>query len=352
MTESIHRSYYGSRAYSPGKTLRQAPALKSLPILSGATRLPWSSTQGTVPIELMMSHTPESMRFWQKAQVDKIRQKADKTYVPAKFESVDLHQKYDQERFRFAQLPFQTQLWLFMQQGGKWSFIILLPMFLLVSFLGINKPAGSAFTLYVNNVIETFPILMGPWLAFWIIGHVVINYFPRVWFRPPKGPLWELNRRTGLVTIFGYKRHRKEGVIDEFVAPFYEFDAYMITTHDRHGPYYGLLLQHRYEEQHINFHALLGPDDFQQRPCALWDFLQNYMDTSGPIPDIPLFEPYRHLDPVTAIYDQQRGRNPRYWIDMDDATFKAEVDAMWQRVYAIDTFSRPNLMARYVDYGV
>ncbi|EGH15788.1 hypothetical protein PSYMP_29489, partial [Pseudomonas amygdali pv. morsprunorum str. M302280] len=44
----------------------------------------------------------------------------------------------------------------------------------------------------------------------------------------------------------------------------------------------GLLLQHRYEEQHINFHALLGPDDFQQRPCALWDFLQNYMDTSGP----------------------------------------------------------------------
>ncbi|EGI00091.1 hypothetical protein PLA106_28773, partial [Pseudomonas amygdali pv. lachrymans str. M302278] len=39
-------------------------------------------------------------------------------------------------------------------------------------------------------------------------------------------------------------------------------------------------------------------------------------------------------------YDQQRGRNPRYWIDMDDATFKTEVDAMWQRVYAIDTFSR------------
>ncbi|AQX65759.1 hypothetical protein CTI50_25155 [Pseudomonas syringae pv. actinidiae] len=57
----------------------------------------------------------------------------------------------------------------------------------------------------------------------------------------------------------------------------------MITTHDRHGCYHGLLLQHRYEEQRINFHALLGPDDFQQRPCALWDFLQNYMDTSGPI---------------------------------------------------------------------
>ncbi|MCF5806225.1 hypothetical protein GIV20_25130 [Pseudomonas tremae] len=139
--------------------------------------------------------------------------------------------------------------------------------------------------------------------------------------------------------------------MDEFIAPFYEFDAYVITTSNRHGPTYGLLLQHRYEDHKINFHMLMNADDFQQRPCALWDFLQNYMDISGPIPDIPLFEPYRHLDPVTADQDQQRGRNPRYWIDMDDDTFKTEVDAMWQRVYAIDTFSRPNLMARYVDYS-
>ncbi|MGN2432042.1 hypothetical protein [Pseudomonas syringae] len=300
----------------------------------------------------MKSPSPESMRFWQKAQKEKIKQKADGTYVPAIFEEAELHQHYDQERFRFAQLPFRSQAWLFVQQGGKWSFIILMPIFLLVSLLGTDIPTASFITLYFNNIIETFPILMGPWLVLWLVGYNVINHFPKIWFRPPKGPLWELNRRTGLVTIFGYKRHRKEGVIDEFIAPFYEFDAYMVTTRDRHGSYYGLLLQHRYEDQRINFHALLGPDDFQQRPCALWDFLQNYMDVSGPIPDIPLFEPYRHLDPVTASYDQQNGRNPRYWIDMDNDTFKAEVGAMWQRVYAIDTFSRPNLMARYVDYGV
>ncbi|KPX49634.1 hypothetical protein ALP68_200147 [Pseudomonas ficuserectae] len=311
MTKSIHRLYYASHSYSPDNILRQSCALKPRTILSGAIRLPWSSTQEAVPIELMKNSTPESMRFWQKEQIKAIQQKAENTYAPAIFESVDLHQKYDQERFRFTQLPLKTQLWLFMQQGGKWSFIILLPMFLLVSFLGINKPTDSAITLYFNNIIETFPILMAPWLVFWVVGHIVINHFPRLWFRPPKGPLWELNRRTGLITIFGYKRHRKEGVIDEFIAPFYEFDAYMTTTHDRHGCYHGLMLQHRYEEQCINFHALLGPDDFQQRPCALWDFLQNYMDTSGPIPDIPLFEPYRHLDPVTASYDQQRGRRPQ-----------------------------------------
>ncbi|KPW27267.1 Uncharacterized protein ALO59_04368 [Pseudomonas amygdali pv. mellea] len=237
-----------------------------------------------------------------------------------------------------------------MLQFGRGSFFVFLAAFLLTHPLIISASRESWQATTIKLFIEVYPVILGIPLVLWSISHIVVNHFPRLWFCPPKGPDWELNRRTGLVTIFDYKRHRKEGVIDEFVAPFYEFDAYMITTHN-HGPTYGLLLQHRYEDRKINFHMLMNADDFQQRPCALWDFLQNYMDTSGPIPDIPLFEPYRHLDPVTASYDQQRGRDPRYWIDMDDATFKAEVDTMWQRVYAIDTFSRPNLMARYVDYG-
>lgn len=238
-----------------------------------------------------------------------------------------------------------------MHAGGKWSFIILLPIFLLTSLLGIENTTDSAIINYLMHVFDLFPVIMSPWLVFWLIGHIIINHCPRIWFRPPKGPLWELNRRTGLVTIFDYKRHRKEGVIDQFIAPFYEFDAYMITTRDRYGSYHGLLLRHRYEDRQINFHSLLGPDDFKHRPCALWDFLQNYMDVSRPIPDIPLFEAYRHLDPVTEKYDKENGRNPRYWIDMDDDTFKQRVDAMWQRAYAIDTFTRPNLMERYVSYN-
>ncbi|KPW48763.1 hypothetical protein ALO95_03017 [Pseudomonas syringae pv. antirrhini] len=312
----------------------------------------WGHTQAVVPDSILDEPTPAEMRFWEKFRQEKQERTNSGAYVPAPFEGVNLHQKYDQECMRFAQLPAYSKFWIYINLGGKWIFLIFTPFYALIS-LAMHVASKSSYTKvdFLEAFIGGSYFISLPFLLCWIIGHIVINHFPRIWFRPPKGPLWELNRRTGLVTIFGYKRHRKEGVIDEFIAPFYEFDAYMITTHDRHGSYYGLLLQHRYEEQRINFHALLGPDDFQQRPCALWDFLQNYMDTSGPIPDIPLFEPYRHLDPVTAIYDQQRGRNSRYWIDMDDATFKAEVDAMWQRVYAIDTFSRPNLMARYVDYG-
>ncbi|WP_423227826.1 hypothetical protein [Pseudomonas viridiflava] len=285
------------------------------------------------------------MRMWEK------QNNAPAHNAPIPFRDVELHQVYDHERIRFAQLPFRSHFWLFMHAGGKWSFIILLPIFLLTSLLGIENTTDSAIINYFMHVFDLFPVIMSPWLVFWLIGHIVINHCPRIWFRPPKGPLWELNRRTGLVTIFDYKRHRKEGVIDEFIAPFYEFDAYMITTRDRFGSYHGLLLRHRYEDRQINFHSLLGPDDFKHRPCALWDFLQNYMDVSRPIPDIPLFEAYRHLDPVTARYDKENGRNPRYWIDMEDDTFKQQVDAMWQRAYAIDTFTRPNLMERYVSYN-
>ncbi|WP_164454493.1 hypothetical protein [Pseudomonas viridiflava] len=299
----------------------------------------------------MEQSSPASMRFWEETEIEREKQKSHGAYIPRMFEGIELHQKYDQERFRFAQLPLKSQIWLFMLHFGKWGFIMLSPI-TLISHIAVIVAADDSWQVVTTELLTgLYPLVLGIPLLFWLIGHIVVNHCPRIWFRPPKGPLWELNRRTGLVTIFDYKRHRKEGVIDEFIAPFYEFDAYMITTRDRYGSYHGLLLRHRYEDRQINFHSLLGPDDFKHRPCALWDFLQNYMDVSRPIPDIPLFEAYRHLDPVTEKYDKENGRNPRYWIDMDDDTFKQRVDAMWQRAYAIDTFTRPNLMERYVCYN-
>ncbi len=342
MNKSKYTSYYGSFTYEKNKIPRQAsPFRRNV----NGVRLPWGTTSNIIPDGFVAEPAPNEMRMWEK------QNNAPAHNAPIPFRDVELHQVYDHERIRFAQLPFRSHFWLFMHAGGKWSFIILLPIFLLTSLLGIENTTDSAIINYLMHVFDLFPVIMSPWLVFWLIGHIIINHCPRIWFRPPKGPLWELNRRTGLVTIFDYKRHRKEGVIDEFIAPFYEFDAYMITTRDRYSSYYGLLLRHRYEDRQINFHSLLGPDDFKHRPCALWDFLQNYMDVSRPIPDILLFEAYRHLDPVTAVYDKEKGRNPRYWIDMDDNTFKQRVDAMWQRAYAIDTFTRPNLMERYVSYN-
>ena len=74
------------------------------------------------------------------------------------------------------------------------------------------------------------------------------------------------------------------------------------------------------------------------------------MDTSKPLPDIPMWEEFRHLDPVTAEHDRRSGREPRYWREMDEATFKEAVASMTQRVQQLDNLSRPNIMARHVLY--
>ncbi len=48
-----------------------------------------------------------------------------------------------------------------------------------------------------------------------------------------------------------------------------------------------------------------------------WEYMQHFMDISRPLPDVPMFEPFRHKDPVTAEHDRRTGRPERYWRDMD-----------------------------------
>lgn len=351
MTKSEKNTYYEANAYRPDNIPAQDPHTGEKSCFSTEVRLPWGHTQQVIPTEFMDESNPNRMRFWEKVETTKKEQLTNGTYTAPFYERTDVHLRYDHEVLRFALLPFISQLWIYMLQLGKIGCILLSPILVIAHFAFISESSKPWQEVTIELFQEVYPVFLGLPLLCWGAGHIVVNYLPSIWFRPPKGPLWELNRRTGLVTIFDYKRHRKEGVIDEFVAPFYEFDAYMITTRDRHGTYYGLLLRHRYRKQQINFHSLFIADDFKQRPCALWDFFQNYMDTSRPLPDIPYFEAHRHLDPVTAKYDKENGRNPRYWIDMEDDTFKQRVGAMWQLIYSIDTFTRPNLMERNVSYS-
>ncbi|AHI29541.1 hypothetical protein [Marinobacter similis] len=84
---------------------------------------------------------------------------------------------------------------------------------------------------------------------------------------------------------------------------------------------------------------------------AYWDFIQNYMDVTRPLPDFPLIEKYRDMDPVTAEHDRETDRPERYWRDMHMDTFKKKVDRMHTDVTIIDTVSRTNLMEERVRYA-
>ncbi|MBX8575822.1 hypothetical protein K5D47_14510 [Pseudomonas cichorii] len=102
-----------------------------------------------------------------------------------------------------------------------------------------------------------------------------------------------------------------------FVAPFEEFDPVLTLRPSGYGSNdYMITLYHRYTNKKIylatKMHSL-GLD--KANTLAFWDCLQRYMDVTQPLPDLPVLEQSRHLDPVTAAHDASTGRNPRRWRD-------------------------------------
>lgn len=129
-------------------------------------------------------------------------------------------------------------------------------------------------------------------------------------------------RQDGMVTIG--RRFKKP-----FTAPFYEFDPVMqlqVTPHGGHD--YVLWLHHRYSSTKVclanKLHGL-GLD--KQNLYAFWDTLQRYMDVEQPLPDLPVLEQSRHLDPVTVEYDRQHNRPERYWRNTTLEQWQQSTDA-------------------------
>lgn len=210
---------------------------------------------------------------------------------------------------------------------------------------------------YLTNLLaiikETAWTFLVP-LACWAIGSLVVHKLTNWVVRPSKGPLWEFNRRTGMVTIFDYDNmgDKRSGTIGEFTYPFYEFDAYISSGPDRQGLiWHQLHLVHRYHDLAIDLSPIVPKDSSMAPHFAAWDFLQNYMDIGRPLPDIPLFEQHRANDPTTAAHDRRTGRPERYWRDMDDKTWEAQLMQNLARVNAYDITGRLDLMARHVRYA-
>ena len=238
--------------------------------------------------------------------------------------------------------------------GKVWA-AIFIPLTIVICLVVAPVMGGGYWRSFFEAILSVAFYFIIPPIIMWGIGALVINHFPKLWIKPSRGPLWEFNRRTGLVTVFDYDNngeYKKSGTIGEKVAPFYEFDAYITVTPDRQGlPNNVLCIVHRYQDTWINMANFVGASGGSSVPAALWDYLQNYMDISKPLPDTPELEAFRHLDPTTAEHDRQTGREPRYWRDMDDETFKTKVDEMNERISKIGTLGRSNLMARHVDYA-
>src|SRR5690554_1475771 len=346
---------YAPTAYRPDCIPAQLPSsersgLKKMRSL----RVPWGNTQERAPARLFYKDSSERVRIRAQVEREDAEQKDNGTYKPRITETEDFHHISDHQRYRSAQLSAGGRFWTSLYAFGKGGFSFLFPLqtiTCLVMALSSDIPFLEDFSSLFK---KTFIVFCAPPLLMWGIATLVIHKLPKLWIRPSRGPLWELNRQTGMVTVFDYDNngeYKKNGTIGELTAPFHEFDAYVISSPDRQGlPLNVLHLSHRYRDIRINFAHLVHQSDDVNEHFALWDYIQNYMDVSRPLPDVPYLEQYRHLDPTTAEHDRRTGRNPRYWVDMDDETFKTRLSEIHAAIRNIDTLRRPNLMAKHCEY--
>ncbi|UAB69792.1 hypothetical protein INR79_14920 [Vibrio sp. SCSIO 43132] len=148
---------------------------------------------------------------------------------------------------------------------------------------------------------------------------------------------YSLSRETGMVTLYD----KDEDII--YSHPFIEFDCRLVSTPNQYGHLsFGIVLIHRYCDysQHVCISDMIASDapDDQKR---LWNVIQQYMDVSQPLPDLPILEPFRSKDPTTTAYDKEIGRDPNYWRSMSDEEFEQMVDQMAESQKHIPPLGKP-----------
>ncbi len=336
--------YYADTAYRPDRIPEQPPQHEdhnqSALGRFGTARLPWGHTEPVVPIIVFAKAPPKLLR-WHEEQGDPL-------------EGTGYQGRMDHECFRYAPLARRFQVLNLSEIFSRLTVLIFGPLMILTLIIGSFISSDKNYWHSLIDEWQSFAMMFGIPIGIWVVSRVLGKLFLGWFLKAGKGPLWELNRRTGMVTVWTYPPKFPfipRGKPEVFKVPFVEFDAWVSTRGDRAGILNRLHLFHRYSKCDAGVGAI-GGNTSMPEPCyALWDFVQNYMDVTQPLPDIPIWEAHRHLDPVTAEHDRQTNRPERYWRDMDDDTFKACEREMHYRVHALRILSRPNIMAEKTVYA-
>ena len=202
--------------------------------------------------------------------------------------------------------------------SGFQGFLYVLYMAVAVSFFA--SLAGLAIAiislLVYHPTINDFFMLLDS--VKYYFGSLALLYFGGKYGRLLLAHLTDKLQRTNPTGLY-----RREGVVrikerkSVFEVPFIEFDAYLIhTPSGRGGRYFNLVLQHRYSKHQLWMKGLVTDAMNQNDVYAYWSMVQQFMDVSGPLPDVPIFEPFRSRDPVTREWDERTRRDPFKWRKM------------------------------------
>ncbi|RUR52867.1 hypothetical protein [Vreelandella populi] len=240
--------------------------------------------------------------------------------------------RWDEECLRYTS---QTKIDFFigvLRALGVVSFFALIPISIFVVVYGFFERGsfGEEFWNFSSWRVPVFFVVFS--LFTWGGANLVYGLFPKYTAGYQPGPMWELNRRTGMVKVFANSAKKSTAWKVAHELPFHEFDCYLQSSPSSQGiAQYNLSLVHYSVEAHV---ALVGMFGVTSRldQLAAWDMLQRFMDTSQPLPDSPQWEQFRPLDPTTLEYDKEIARPPRYWRDMDDETFNQKIVELQDRL--------------------
>lgn len=235
-----------------------------------------------------------------------------------------------EDGFPWGEIVFTISRGFFVRLQGA-LYMLYLMSALCLAMLAFLVLLSIIFSLVDNLTLEEFigGISSMKWLFIVIISCLVVGKYGRILLASLNDKHLRLDP-TGL--------YRREGLVriklkhDVFEAPFIEFDAYRIhTPSGRGGRYYNLMLQHRYSNTQLWMKGLvtdaMNPKDIN----AYWSMIQQYMDVSRPLPDVPIFEPFRHRDPVTQAADRESGRDPFFWRNMTNDQWRAEYEGDYRQ---------------------
>jgi len=113
----------------------------------------------------------------------------------------------------------------------------------------------------------------------------------------------ELNRTTGMLHI-----PRKNMAPADI--PFAEFEPRIVTS--------SMPGRFTHNLQYVHKSGLIIFPVGEQVTADVYlraAYLEQFMDITQPLPDVPILESYREKDPTTVAYDKENNRNPRYWRD-------------------------------------
>ena len=102
------------------------------------------------------------------------------------------------------------------------------------------------------------------------------------------------------------------------------------------------VISHKDRDKYPDTKMTIVVTELAQNPiyCLLfWERLVRFMDNTKPLPDIPEYEGYRHLDPITAEFDKHNNRPEVYWRDMSFKQQTEIYDELYAEAYKIGWYN-------------